>query len=192
MLNVENEEEKIKNGQIKNKDKIIENDIFLDLESERKKAIKNFESRFTENKEIEPTLLWTVNLENKTQDYYEQKDIFFEGLYIRLILYFEQNKNILNLAIQHLIKNDIQIENNLKEEEEENFSSLCDTIKKISKNEEIDFEEKEINENKIISILSNCKIKNIDFPSKTCFNCIISNSNAKFLIFQINFTNFFN
>ncbi len=193
MWNGDNEDEKVQNNQIKNKETNIENDIFLDLEKERKKAINNFENPFTEKKEIEPTLLWTVNIENISLDYYEQKDLFFEGLYIRLILYYEQNKNIFNLAIQHLIKNENQNENNLKEEEEENFSSLGDTIKKNSKNEEMNFTEKETNENKIISILSICKIKKINYQSKTIFNCIISNSNGKFLIFKLeDFTNYFN
>ena len=193
MWNGDNEDEKIQNNQIKNKESIIGNDIFLDLEKERKKAINNFESPFAEKKEIEPTLLWTVNIENISLDYYEQKDLFFEGLYIRLILYYEQNKNIFNLAIQHLIKNENQNENILKEEEEENFSSLGDTIKKMSKNEELNFLEKETNVNKIISILSICKIKKINYQSKTFFNCIISNSNGKFLIFKLDdFTNYFN
>ena len=57
----------------------------------------------------------------------------------------------------------------------------------------MNFTEKEKNENKIISILSICKIKKINYQSKTIFNCIISNSNGKFLIFKLeDFTNYFN
>ena len=37
MWNGDNEDEKVQNNQIKNKETNIENDIFLDLEKERKK-----------------------------------------------------------------------------------------------------------------------------------------------------------
>lgn len=183
------EDEKIKQNQIPIPESNYKNDIFLNLEKERKKAISNFETPFLENKEIKPTLVYTVNIENLSSYFCEQKDFCFEGLYIRLFLVYEHNKNIFNLSMQHLNKKEIK-----DEEEEDNYlnESLGDTIKKISKNEDFNFENNNLNNNKIISILSICKIKEINYQSKIIFNCFFSKSKGKFIIFKLDdFTNYF-
>ena len=91
----------------------ISNDIFLLLESERKKAINNFESLFNKKNnnefQLQPTFTWKIVYDDIKKHNYQEAIICFENLNILLISYYDNVNDSFQLAIQIL---DINSPNN--------------------------------------------------------------------------------
>ena len=140
----------------------INNDLFELLENERKNAIMNFESLHSSNNNFETYLIWDIHCENLNQVILENEEIIIEGIKIKLISYFDNNNDIFNLAME-IINDD---------------ENVYDSIEKKPSNL--------IEKNSIISLISVCEIKEINFKSKMNFNCIFTSSKTKYLIFKLN------
>ena len=120
----------------------INNDLFELLENERKNAIMNFESLHSSNNNFETYLIWDIHCENLNQVILENEEIIIEGIKIKLISYFDNNNDIFNLAME-IINDD---------------ENVYDSIEKKPSNL--------IEKNSIISLISVCEIKEINFKSK--------------------------
>ena len=201
--------EKILNEDIKNILELliysrgISNDIFLLLENERKKAIKNFESLFYKNKDkLEPTFIWKIAYDDIKINNYQEKTIYFDNLNILLISYYDYVNDSFQLAIQILdFKNNNNNNNNYKTEKNDNNNNDNDngndndndnllntsTAKKIKNNKQILLSEdiKKDKENTLINILLLCEISEINYKSHINFNGIYTKNNSRFLVCKI-------
>lgn len=142
------------------------NDIFDLLENERKRSITIFEKLHLEG--LEPTIIWKIKSENPGSGFYKESEEFiFENIGVVMINYYDASKDIYNMA--------------LKITELKNLSSENDKI--LTSHPLPQF---------IISILSICEIKEINYKSKINFNCIFSNTKTKVLVCKIeNFSKYF-
>ena len=139
----------------------INNDLFELLEDERKNAIMNFESLHSSNNNFETYLIWDIHCENLNQPFLENEERIIEGIKVKLISYFDNNNDIFNLAME--VIND---DENVYDSIEKKPSYL-------------------IEKNSIISLISVCEIKEINFKSKMNFNCIFTSSKTKYLLFKL-------
>ena len=191
--------EKIDNEDIKNVldlliySRGISNDIFLLLENERKKAIKNFESLFDKNKDkLEPTFIWKIKYDDINKHNYHEKTIYLDNLNILLISYFDYLNDSFQLAIQILdFKNKHLKSDNDKDKENDNDNDNLlntSTAKKIINNKHMLLSEelkKEKEINNLINILLLCEISEINYKSHINFNGIYTKNNSRFLVCKI-------
>jgi hypothetical protein len=139
------------------------NNIFELLENERKRSIDIFDKLYLDG--LEPTIIWKINSDDPGNGYYKESEAFqFEKLDLIMINYYDANKDVYNLALKliDINKND------------ENNNNPDDNMQYI------------------VSILSICEIKEINYKSKINFNCVFSNTKTKVLVFKIeNFSKLF-
>jgi hypothetical protein len=159
----------------------ITNDIFSLLENERKKAIKNFESLFKENKlNVAPTFIWKFTYDDIKKQNYKEATTYIDNLNILLISYYDNINDIFQLAIQILDN---------KKNDEKNYNEETSTAKKIINDIDISLSEEIKKENNLINILSLCEISEIKYKSHINFNGIYIKNNSRFLVCKIdNFT----
>jgi hypothetical protein len=138
------------------------NDIFDLLENERRRSIDIFERMYQEG--LEPTIIWKIQSNEPRSGYYKDSEEFvFENVKIILINYYDAEKDTYSIALK---LTEIKDSNNNKLESEMSHF--------------------------IISILSICEIKEINYKSKINFNCIFSNTRTKVLVCKIeNFSQLF-
>ena len=185
----------------------ISNDIFLLLESERKKAINNFESLFNKKNnnefQLQPTFTWKIVYDDIKKHNYQEAIICFENLNILLISYYDNVNDSFQLAIQIL---DINSSNNSDKDKNDKEDQInkdellnTSTAKKIithknynnnnnlllSNNSLNSQNSKKEKENILINILSLCEISEINFKSHINFNGIYTKNNSRFLICKI-------
>ena len=115
-----------------------------------------------------------------TEEPYQEEDIMFENLKLKLISYYDRDNDVLKLAFQLIESRSNLVRDNTEEnddyyEESENKSIVT----------EKHFDEEKKENNFFISILSLMEIPEIHYKTKTNFNCIYSNMNSKVLIFQV-------
>ena len=144
----------------------IKNGIFDLMENERKTAIKNFG-------ENDSVFEWKISYDiNDNNGIYEEKKLAIDGLNINLICYYDSNKDILQMALQILEIN------------EDNDSTISNTStakylkKNLMNNDNNNFKEN-------ISFLYSCEIQEINYKSRTNFNCIKLPCMSRFLIFKL-------
>jgi hypothetical protein len=137
-------------------------DIYDLLENERKRSIAIFEKLYEEG--LEPTIIWKIESQYPNEGFYKESEEFlFENVSLILINYYDASKDLYSLALKITDLKDRN--NNPVESELGQF---------------------------IVSILSICEIKEINFKSKINFNCIFSNTKTKILVTKIeNFSNYF-
>ena len=122
----------------------ITNDIFSLLENERKKAIKNFESLFNENKlNVAPTFIWKFTYDDIKKQNYKEATTYIDNLNILLISYYDNINDIFQLAIQILDNN---------KNDEKNYNEETSTAKKIINDIYISLSEEIKKENNLINI----------------------------------------
>ena len=139
----------------------INNDLFELLENERKYTIMNFETLHSSQNNLEKLLIWNIYCDNLNEQFLEHKESIIEGIKIRLISYYESNKDVFQLAMEIIEDEDM----------------LDDSIDRKSNLNE---------KNLIISLLSLCEIQEIKNKSKMNFNCIFTSLKSKYLIFKLN------
>lgn len=147
----------------------VKGGIFDLMENERKSAIKNFVDN-------DPVFEWKINYDlNNNNGIYEEKQLLIDDLNINLICYYDSNKDILQMAVQILGIND---DNN-------STISNTSTAKYLKTNL---FNNNDLKET--ISFLYSCEIQDINYKSRTNFNCIQLPCKSRFLIFKLeNFMN---
>lgn len=157
----------------------INKDIFELLENERKGALINFDiNKNNQQKKTNPTKIWKIDM---TEEFYQEEELMFDNLKLKLISYYDRDNDIFKLAFQLVDTRSNLIRENTEENDEDCEES---ENKSIVTEKHFDEEKKEEN-NFFISILSLMEIPEIHYKTKTNFNCIYSNMNSKVLIFQI-------
>ena len=161
----------------------IKSDIFMLLENERKKAIRNFEDLFNDSQnKIEPNFIWNISYDDTNKQNYQETTTSFDGLNILLISYYVSENDNFQLALQILDEDSNNNINNSKDdflEDKITFDDDTNTAKKI--------QNKNITEsnNNLINILSLCEISEINFKSHINFNGIYSKNKSRFLVFKL-------
>ena len=156
----------------------IKKDIFELLENERKGALINFDiNKNNQQKKTNPTKIWKIDM---TEEPYQEEDIMFENLKLKLISYYDRDNDVLKLAFQLIESRSNLVRENTEENDDDYEES---ENKSIVTEKHFDEEKKE--NNFFISILSLMEIPEIHYKTKTNFNCIYSNMNSKVLIFQV-------
>jgi hypothetical protein len=151
------------------------NDIFELSENERKRSITVFEKLYQEG--LEPTIIWKIKSEDPSNGFYKESEEFvFENVGVVLINYYDAAKDAYNMALKITEIKDLEFS-------EEGGSKNLNTKNQLNPSALPQF---------IISILSICEIKEINFKSKINFNCIFSNTKTKVLVCKIeNFSKYF-
>lgn len=165
-------------------------DIFELLEAERKKSIDSFEKLY--KKGLEPTIQWRIKSSEPTSGYYKTSEEFnLENVTIVLINYYDAENDVYSVALKLCDK--YVTENNLKHQHYESSDSEgeSDLLHHTKNYLQTQNQNPQVT-SYIISLLSICEIKEINFESKINFTCIFSNTKNKVLACKIeNFSKYF-
>jgi len=165
-------------------------DIFDLLETERKKSIDSFERLY--KKGLEPTIQWRIKSSEPTSGFYKTSEEFnLENVTLVLINYYDAENDVYSIALK--ISDKYVTDKTLKHKHSESSDSEgeSDLLHHAKNYLQTQNQNPQVT-SYIISLLSICEIKEINFESKINFTCIFSNTKNKVLACKIeNFSKYF-